>query len=80
VLEIARALREQIDWERLRHRVDESPFGAAFFTLAERLRILPDSRETDDRVVPFPPRRARASGDVSGSASVGRPPELRRER
>ena len=80
VLEIARALREQIDWERLRHRVDDSPFGAAFFTLAERLRILPDSRATDERVVPFPTRRARASGDVSRTASVRTPPELRRER
>ena len=68
VLEIARALREQIDWALLRERVDESPFGAAFFTLAERLRILPDAHETNHRVVPFPTRRARASGDVSGPA------------
>jgi hypothetical protein len=41
VLEIARALREQIDWEHLRSRVDETPFGAAFMTLVERLRIAP---------------------------------------
>ena len=39
VLEIARALREQVDWEHVRARVDESPFGAAFMTLVERLRI-----------------------------------------
>jgi len=39
VLEIARALREQVDWEHVRSRVDESPFGAAFITLVERLRI-----------------------------------------
>ena len=39
VLEIARALREQVDWEHVRSRVDESPFGAAFMTLVERLRI-----------------------------------------
>ena len=51
VLEIARALREQIDWERVRERVDESPFGAAFFTLAERLRILPDSRDAEEVVL-----------------------------
>ena len=37
------------------------PFGAAFLTLAERLRILPDTGEAHDRVVPFPTRRARAS-------------------
>ena len=39
VLEIARALREQVDWQHVRSRVDESPFGAAFMTLVERLRI-----------------------------------------
>ena len=41
VLEIARALREQVDWEHVRARVDESPFGAAFMTLVDRLRIAP---------------------------------------
>jgi hypothetical protein len=64
VLEIARALREQIDWERLRARVDESPFGAAFFTLAERLRLLPELRGTGGRVTPFPTSRARVATDV----------------
>ena len=39
VLEIARALREQVDWPHVRSRVDGSPFGAAFMTLVERLRI-----------------------------------------
>ena len=43
VLEIARALREQVDWDHLRSRVDHSPFGAAFMTLVERLRILPQA-------------------------------------
>lgn len=43
VLEIARSLREQIDWEAVRAQVGDTPFGAAFFTLVERLRILPDS-------------------------------------
>jgi len=41
VLEIARALREQLDWDALRSRVDGSPFGAAFLTLVERLEIAP---------------------------------------
>jgi hypothetical protein len=40
VLELARALREQIDWESLRERTGESPFAAAFFTLAEGLGIV----------------------------------------
>jgi hypothetical protein len=45
VLEIARSLREQIDWDSVRAQVEDSPFGAAFLTLVERLRILPDSVE-----------------------------------
>jgi hypothetical protein len=43
VLEIARALREQVDWAHVGSRVDESPFGAAFMTLVERLRIASDA-------------------------------------
>jgi hypothetical protein len=42
VLEIARSLREQIDWEAVRSQVDRTPFGAAFFTLVERLGIVQD--------------------------------------
>jgi hypothetical protein len=45
VLEIARSLREQIDWEVVRAQVGDEPFGAAFLTLVERLRILPDGVE-----------------------------------
>lgn len=40
VLEIARSLREQIDWEAVRAQVEHTPFGAAFFTLVERLGII----------------------------------------
>jgi hypothetical protein len=39
VLELARALREQIDWASLEARTEGSPFAAAFFTLAEGLGI-----------------------------------------
>jgi hypothetical protein len=41
VLEIARTLREQIDWETVRERTDHSPFAKAFFTLIEELGIVP---------------------------------------
>jgi hypothetical protein len=41
ILEIARALREQVDWEFLRATVGETPFGAAVLTLVERLGIAP---------------------------------------
>jgi hypothetical protein len=40
VLELARALREQIDWDYVRVRSDASPFARAFFTLAEELGIV----------------------------------------
>jgi hypothetical protein len=43
VLGIARALREQIDWDTVRDQVDQTPFGAAFFTLVERLGIVPET-------------------------------------
>lgn len=53
VLEIARALREQIDWQALRAQVDHAPFGAAFLTLAERLRIVPgDAAEAGSAASP----------------------------
>jgi hypothetical protein len=41
ILITARALREQIDWDRLRAQTLPSPFAKAFFTLAEELRIAP---------------------------------------
>jgi hypothetical protein len=42
LLQIARAVREQVDWEALRARTDHSPYAAAFFTLVERLGITSD--------------------------------------
>jgi hypothetical protein len=40
VLEWARALREQIDWDTVRRRTEASPFAKAFFTLVEALGIV----------------------------------------
>jgi len=40
-LQIARALREQIDWNALRRRTAESPYAKAFFVLVEELGITP---------------------------------------
>lgn len=40
VLEIARSLREQIDWSDVRARTGQSPFAKAFFTLVEELGIV----------------------------------------
>jgi Uncharacterised nucleotidyltransferase len=39
LLQIGRSLREQVDWGALRERTAGSPFAAAFFTLADGLRI-----------------------------------------
>ena len=39
VLEISRALREQIDWDELRARTEHSPYAKAFFTLVEELGV-----------------------------------------
>jgi hypothetical protein len=39
LLQIARSLREQVNWEALRERTSSSPFAAAFFVLADGLRI-----------------------------------------
>ena len=47
VLQIARALREQIDWRVVRDRTDGSPFAKAFFVLVEELGIAPAAKEAD---------------------------------
>jgi hypothetical protein len=39
VLELARALREQVDWDVVRERTSESAFAKAFFTLVDELEI-----------------------------------------
>jgi len=41
VLEIARAVREQIDWDDVRRRCEGSPYAAAFFVLVEELGVAP---------------------------------------
>jgi predicted nucleotidyltransferase len=43
VLEMARSVREQVDWAKVRKRTAASPFAAAFFTLVEELEIVPRS-------------------------------------
>jgi hypothetical protein len=46
VLELARSLREQIDWEFVRERTASSPFARSFFTLVEELGIVESSGTT----------------------------------
>jgi hypothetical protein len=40
VLEIARALREQVDWDQVRDRTKDSPFAKGYFTLLDELEIV----------------------------------------
>ena len=40
VLEIARSVREQVDWDDLRTRTADSPYARAFFVLVEELGIV----------------------------------------
>ena len=40
VLELARSLREQIDWDFVRSQTADSPFARAFFTLVEELGVV----------------------------------------
>jgi predicted nucleotidyltransferase len=41
VLELARALREQVNWDEVRERTKESAFAKAYFTLLDDLEIAP---------------------------------------
>jgi hypothetical protein len=49
VLELARALREQIDWRAVRSRTNGSPFAAAFYVLVEQLGIVDRAAAQDSR-------------------------------
>jgi predicted nucleotidyltransferase len=40
LLSVARAVREQLDWDEVARTVDHSPFAAPFLTLVERLGIV----------------------------------------
>jgi hypothetical protein len=41
VLELARSLREQVDWDEVRARTEGSPFAKGYFTLLDELEIVP---------------------------------------
>ncbi len=43
LLPVARALREQVDWERVRRKTKDHDFAVAFLFLAERLSVVPAS-------------------------------------
>jgi hypothetical protein len=70
-LAIARALREQIDWERVRSATVSSPFARAFFVLLEGLEILPSQRDAPQAGARSEPRVRVVTSAGSGSAEAG---------
>lgn len=49
LLQMARALREQVDWRDVRERTSESPFARAFFVMLTGLGIVEEPRATAPR-------------------------------
>jgi hypothetical protein len=49
-LPVARSLREQIDWGRVRRETIESPYAEAFLVLLDRLDVVPFPGEREIRV------------------------------
>ena len=68
LLQIARALRERVDWEQVRAATAVSPFAKAFFTLVEELGIV------ESRDVPPAARRSRVRvvGTPDSDEAAGR--------
>lgn len=72
LLKMARALREQVDWEAVRERVRHTPYGMAFFTILERLEVVPGSEGdrgggNGDRVVVRPVGRPQSGAALGPS-------------
>jgi hypothetical protein len=61
LLEIARALREQIDWREIQKRTQSSPFARAFFTMVDGLGVSPGE---------LPSEGARSNGEPSRRPAV----------
>jgi hypothetical protein len=57
VLEIGRALREQIDWDAVRARTDHSPYARTFFFLLEELGVLQPTAQRPRALRPVPSER-----------------------
>ncbi|WP_278187447.1 nucleotidyltransferase [Micromonospora sp. R77] len=51
-LPLARSLREQIDWERVRKETQHSPYAEAFLVLLDRLDVLPHAGAPGGRETP----------------------------
>ena len=56
VLETARAVREQLDWDEVRRRCEDSPYAKAFLVLVEELGVAPGLPEEEELPPGVPPR------------------------
>jgi predicted nucleotidyltransferase len=52
LLQMARAVRERVDWDRVRAETSDSPYAAAFFTLIEGLELISSARPEGGRARP----------------------------
>jgi hypothetical protein len=49
---LARSLREQIDWARVRHETAQSPYAEAFLVLLDRLQVVPLTHDAPPHPAP----------------------------
>jgi hypothetical protein len=71
MLQIARALREQVDWAHVRAATAGSPFARAFFVMLEGLHILPPESDAPQAGARSEPRVRVITSTGSGSAAAG---------
>jgi hypothetical protein len=69
ILAIARAVREQVDWDDVRARTAESPFAQAFFTMTEGLGIVGDSTPPPRPAAAATQAKIRVEGEPEGDPS-----------
>lgn len=75
-LPLARSLREQIDWCRVRRETTHSPYAEVFLILLDRLDVVPLGQTVDDGADPTVDRgnpTAGANPAVGGVAGVAHP-------
>ena len=65
LVSLARAVREQVHWESVRHRTEHSPFARAFFEVIEGLGIIGGS--------PPPPQPAQVTPEIKVAGRPGAP-------
>ena len=74
LLAIARALREQVDWEHVRARSGHSPYARAFFVLLEGLEIVPPPERAEGEDVVVRPAMDAAPGGATAFGPASQDP------